>query len=118
MKEYVVVLPLLIVALHISNISLIVTSRKLHKPKYVFLGNLSAGTAILLLLVVPKLFMDAESNYLDVLFKICATSSYLTTAAITMEKYIAVQYCLRYYAIVTWRRIKYSVVIIWVRDRP
>ena len=45
--------------------------------------------------------------------QVFGTCSVITTAAITVDKYIAVQHSLRYYAIVTWSRIKASVMGIW-----
>ena len=103
-----------IIGIHIISISLMVKKRKLHKPKYVFLANLSVGDILLLLLTVLKFSTTDDRIYVEISRNICATSSILTTAAMTVEKYIAVEHCLRYYAIVTWRRVKCSVLVIWL----
>ena len=103
-----------IIGIHIISISLMVKKRKLHKPKYVFLANLSTGDILLLLLTAVKFSTSDDRIYVEILRNICATSSILTTAAMTVEKYNAVEHCLRYCAIVTWQRVKCSVLVIWL----
>ena len=91
-----------------------VKQRKLHKPKYVFLANLSVGDLLLLLITAYNIWTNDKDKKGLISRNISATSSILTTAAMTVEKYIAVEHCLRYYAIVTWKRVKWCIVLIWL----
>ena len=56
------------------------------------------------------------SNHLWIFMVSCfsATCSLLTAAALTFEKYIAVQYAPRYYQLVTGKRMKYVMALLWL----
>ena len=70
MKEFLILTIPPIMGMHISNISLMLLKKDLHKPKYVFLANLSIADLLLLVITTVSLLMDWKNNYIDALHKV------------------------------------------------
>ena len=100
---------------HTSNIWLIVRKRKLHKPSYYLLLNLSIGDLMLLLTAFFNILL---SNYrrveLVLVSDICYNVSILTTVHISIDRYIAISFCMKYKSIVTNKRLLYLIILTWI----
>ena len=110
--------------LHICNIVIILAKRILHIPENSFLVSLSASDIVLM---VTALFrceyepgmkisqcLNTDNPLVAFLLGTSNTASVLSTLAISMDKYIAVQYSLRYHQIVTRGTLVKSIAAIWV----
>lgn len=103
------------IILHLINNVIIVYKRCLHKPAYYLLINLSISDILLIFAVIIRFTTIRDQNILlDIANKVFATSSVLTTFGISLDRYIAVIYCLRYWDIVTRQRLILVLVIIWL----
>ena len=110
-----IVCPILI-TLHMLNSIMIITKKRLRKPQYYFLVNLSISD-ILLLLIILICEHILRTDVVDVVrgvITIFVTSTILSTLALTLDRYIAVKYCLRYAEIMTPSRVIQMVISIWI----
>jgi hypothetical protein len=73
--------------------------------------NLSVSDALLLIIF---LFTCDDCYDNNCLIALCYTASMLSTLGITIDKYISVQYSLRYNTIVTTRRVRIAAASVWI----
>ena len=107
---------MLVVSMHISNVLFIIRKRDLHKANYYILISLSMSDLIMVIITVfihaIKVFL-INKEYLYIISDICYTSSVFSPVLISVDRYIAVQYCLRYGQIVTKQSLGISIIISW-----
>ena len=97
------------------NILLIIKTKKLHKPSYFLIINLSVGDLILTVVATVNIIMFEYSiEYLYIVADVCYNLSLFTTVYIAIDRYIAIRYCLEYYFIVTKRRLIYLIILSWI----
>ena len=104
-----------IVSMHICNIVLIIKTKKLHKPSYFLIINLSVGDLIVSVTATVNIILFGYRNEsLYIASDICYNLSIFTTIYISIDRYIAIRFCLKYHLIVTKRRLVYLVTISWI----
>ena len=104
-----------IVFMHTCNILLIIKTKKLHKPSYFLIINLSVGDLILTVTAgFNTMFLDYRNETLIIASNICYNLSLFTTVYIAIDRYIAIRFCLEYYFIVTKRRLVYLIILSWI----
>ena len=92
--------------LHVCNIMLIITKRKLHKPSYYQIINLSiADLAMAIIGFLNILLYDYTNERLSIAVDACYNVSLLTTVHISIDRSIAISLCLKYFRIVTTKRL-------------
>ena len=101
------------ILLHALNNIIIIRHRLLHKPKYCLLINLSTCDIVGMVSAFLWYIFQPHLRAADVCLSIAANGSVLTTVAITIDRYIAVVYCLRYHEIVNRRKVAISILVIW-----
>ena len=98
--------------LHIFNIVSIAINRRLHQNVYFILMNLSISDSLTIL--TPLLVAaDVSPGIYMRLARTVYTASILSTCAITLDRYMKIEYALRYYSIFTKRRLGILVLLIW-----
>ena len=108
-----VILTILLACMHISNVLCIIRKRDLRKASYFILINLSMSD---LIMVITRVIIDVflfSKEYFCIISDISYYSSIFSTVLISVDRYIAIQYCLRYGQIVTKRNIGISIIISW-----
>ena len=121
-KDFVKDLPALIVplAFHFLNISVILGKKKLHKPEYWFLLNLSLSDSLQMLATFYRACdngtweCDTYSPYVLFIKACFYIVSVLSTFGISVDRYISVEYSLRYHTIVTGCQVVKSIALIWI----
>ena len=104
----------LILLLHLCNIWMIISKKKLHTPSYYLIINLSFGDIILSLVGSFNLyFFDYRNKVLYIPGDISYNVSILTTVCISVDRYIAIRFCLNYCRIVTKIRLLYLETFLW-----
>ena len=104
-----------IVSMHICNILLIIKTKKLHKPSYFLIINLSIGDLVLSVTATVNIILFGYRNEkLYVASDICYNLSIFTTVYISIDRYIAIRFCLEYHFIVTKRRLLYLIILSWI----
>ena len=106
----------LVLTLHISNIVVIATKKKLHATYGWLLISLSTSDALQLLIKI-NLVRTAQHEidiFLKCFFTSCFTASLFANLAISIDKYIAIQYSLRYHYIVTQANTLRAIVVLWL----
>ena len=107
---------ILMVSMHISNVLYIIRKRNLHKARYFILINLSMSD---LTMVITRVIIHTiqvfliSKEYFYIFSDICYYSSVFSTVLISVDRYIAIQYCLRYGQIVTKQTLGISIIISW-----
>ena len=116
----------LVVILHICNIVVIVIRKRLHNAGNWFIVSLSLSDLLLAVLLLNlcngvPIFSQSYVNkcfrvngYKKALTGFSYTVSIMSTLGISLDKYISVEYCLRYHTIVTQKRVQVSILSIWV----
>ena len=111
-----IIFTILVGSMHISNVLFIIRKRKLHKARYFILINLSMSD---LTMVITRVMIHLiqvflmRKEYFYIISDICYYSSIFSTVLISVDRYIAIQYCLRYGQIGTKRNIGISIIISW-----
>ena len=103
----------LVVSMHISNVLSITRRRDLHKASYFILINLSMSD---LIMAITRVIIDVclfRKEYVYIISDISYYSSIVSTVLISVDRYIAIQYCLRYGQIVTKQSLGISIIISW-----
>ena len=108
------------IVLHFLTISVILAKKKLHKPEYWFLLNLSLSDS---LLIFATFYRGCDNGT----WKCYTYSPYvlgikacfdnvciLSTLGISVDRYISVEYSLRYHTIVTGCQVVKSISLIWI----
>ena len=103
-----------VILMHLSNNVLIIINKKLHKTAYLILINLSFSDVLLLITVLLMNSYTRYHTYCEVAHTVFYTVSVLSTFCITIDRYIAVQYCLRYREIVTRKRLLGVLLLLWI----
>ena len=109
-------LAILLVSMHISNVLYIIRKRDLHKARYFMLINLTMSD---LTMVITRVFIHSIKvfliikEYFYIISYICYYSSVFSTLFISIDRYIAIQHCLRYGKIVTKQTLGISIIISW-----
>ena len=108
-----IILTILVVSMHISNVLFIIRKRDLHKASYFILINLSMSDIIMAItrVIIDVFLFKKEYHYF--ISDICYYSSIFSTVLISVDRYIAIRYCLRYGQIVTRRNLGISIIISW-----
>ena len=108
----------LIIMLHVSNITVLSARKRNRTPGNCMVVNLSCSDALLLFILafIPSCDVcgGEPDPYLQSVFAFCYFASLLSTLAITFDKYISVQYSLRYHSIVTPERVGKTVAVVWL----
>ena len=102
--------------LHLMNNILIISKKHLHKPSYYILVNLSISDMFLLIVVATRFSnaVDPNNFYLDFSHKVVAMASVLSTLCMTLDRYVAVVYCLRYSNIMNKSFLILLLCAVWV----
>ena len=109
MSKAILAIPITI--MHISNILIIIKKRHLHKPGYYLLINLSTTDLLMVVLTSIRFLLLSRTNYyISMLQGLFFYSSLLNTVLISLDRYIAVIYCLRYRQIVNKRNLVISMI--------
>ena len=87
--------------LHLCNSVLIIRKRSLHKPSYYILLHLFFADIVLVFIMATRTYVSLDNEVSHALQTIFLNASIFTTLGLTIDRYIAVQYCLRYNSIVT-----------------
>lgn len=101
------------IILHIVNFILIATRKKLHKPCYYIIVNLSVADIALLLSVGAQLMSEPKMYFL-VIHRTVATVSTISMLGMAADRFVAVIYCMRYTEIVTTKRLVLFLLLIWI----
>jgi hypothetical protein len=88
--------------------------KKLHKTVYYVLVNLSFSDVMLLMTILVQNTYSRHNAYLKVAHTAFYTASILSTFGITIDRYVAVVYCLRYREFVTNNRLLVSLLLLWI----
>ena len=102
------------ILLHLANNFIILRKRRLHKPAYFLLINLSVSDIMLIFVIIGIFIKRGYSLPLQILNKVFVTSSLLSTFGISLDRYISVIHCLRYWEIVTTQRLISFLIISWI----
>ena len=109
MSRLILAIPIII--MHISNILIIIKKRHLHKPGYYLLLNLSTADLMMVIATSIRFLILSNTNYyISMLQGLLFYSSLLSTVLISLDRYIAVIYCLRYRQIVNKRNLVISII--------
>ena len=109
--QQVMYLLFLVIPLHISHIVSILLKRSLRQNIYYILLNLCLSD--LLLIITILLRVELEGIVLSTAYSITYAASILFTLAITMDRYMKVQYALRYQDICRPSRLFVALIFIW-----
>ena len=111
-----IIFTILVISMHISNVLFIIRKRDLHKASYFILINLSMSDLTMaitrVIIHVIQVFL-MRMEYFVIISDICYYSSIFSTVLISVDRYIAIQYCLRYRKIVTKQNLGISIIISW-----
>ncbi|KAM9330772.1 olfactory receptor 11L1-like [Gastrophryne carolinensis] len=112
------------VTVNISLIFIIRATRKLHKPMYVFLGNLSFLELSYITVTVPKIIIDILLNNKSISFRGCITQLFFFTflgaaenillAVMSFDRFLAVCFPLRYSSIMSLEFCCLLALFSWV----
>ena len=102
-----------VIFMHVTNILLILLKNNLHKARYYLLANLSFSDVIMVLTVLIKSMTGNNEEYMDIIAHTCLYSSIITTVLISVDRYIAIVWCLRYRQIVTNKIVSIITIISW-----
>ena len=103
-----------VIVMHVSNISLIFSKKNLHNARYYLLANLSFSDVLLALIVLIQSFLSGNSEeHMDLIAHICLYSSLISTVLISLDRYIAIVWCLRYKEIVTNKNVAIISITSW-----
>lgn len=100
--------------LHLTNILMMLVKKKLRKPKYILLMSLSISDFIVMVVVTFQLLFSIDNVFFYTARKFFSTVSILSTLSLTVDRYVAVVYCLKYQAYVTRVRIIGFIMVIWI----
>ena len=109
----------LVIILHICNFTMVTTRKRLRRSGNWFLASLSLSD---LLFVFLAMFNCHSSNpncinandFLRSVTRFSYTVSIMSTLGISVDRYLFVEYSLRYRNIVTNKRALVSIILIWV----
>ena len=111
-----ILMTILLASMHISNVLYIIRNRDLHKASYFILINLSMSDLTMaitrVIIHAIKVFLFSK-EYFYIISDIGYYSSIFSTVLISVDRYIAIQYCLRYGQLVTRRNLGISIIISW-----
>ena len=94
--------------------------RELRLIKHYFLINLAVADIVIAAILIPLFVAQlltgntALCRFELVLDIACGTASILSLSMISLERYVAVVYCLQYNSLVTHRKAVWCVVFIWL----
>ena len=104
--------------LHVCNIVLIICKKRFHTAGNWFLVSLSVGDTMVLILFLIRCqnakVCQNPRNDLSAVIMWCYVASLFSTLGITLDRYVSVQYSLRYHSIVTGKSVAASIVSIWI----
>lgn len=99
---------------NLSIIIIIAKNRSLHKVQYYIVVNLAISDAILICIILIQHLGNMKNIYgVEVAYKMVALSSFSSVIALSVDRYIAVIYCLRYHALVTETRFQIFLAASW-----
>ena len=91
--------------LHLFNTGLIIRRRSLHKPSYYILLHLFLSDTLFILTMATRTYVPQMGEVGHAIQTIFLNASIFTTLGLTIDRYIAVEHCLRYGSIVTKRAL-------------
>ena len=114
LRKIITYIPLSAVPFHISHIVMIILQQELHQNAYAFVLNLAMSDlchtgSMILLKNLPGYF-----RYVKIGNVFSYIASILFTLAITVDRYMKIEYVLRYEDIVTKKRVGKWIVCIWL----
>ena len=111
-----IILTILVFSMHVSNVLFIIIKRDLHKASYLILISLSMSDLIMavtrVIIHLIQVFLISK-EYFYIISDICYYSSIFSTLLISIDRYIAIHYCLRYEQIVTKQILGISIITSW-----
>ena len=102
-----------VIFMHVSNILLIFLKNNLRKARYYLLANLSFSDVIMVLIILISSVTGNSKEYIDIIGHTCLYSSIITTVLISVDRYIAIVWCLRYKQIVTNKNLAIVSITSW-----
>ena len=102
-----------VIPLHLSHILLVLSKRKLHQNVYYILVNLSISDMILATIVMLGNLFQNDKLLASTAAGAFYTSSVIFTLAMTLDRYIKVEYGLRYHTLVTKKRLALVLALVW-----
>ena len=103
------------ILIHGCNIFFIITKVNIHKPRYYILLNLTISDLCMVGVGLTSLrYNNGYNEYTHICSKIFYALSLITTVLISVDRDIAVRYCLRYNQIVTNRNLAISIIVSWL----
>ncbi len=104
----------IITLLHVCNIVLLVSIKRLRTAGTWMVVNLSVSDSLLLVIFMFACRSCEENPYFQCALALSYTASMLSTFGITLDRYISVQHSLRYNSIVTTEKLVKAIVLIWI----
>ena len=101
-----------VIFMHVCNILLISFKSNLHKARSYLLANLSFSDVIMVLIVMIKSMSGNREEYMEIIAHTCLYSS-IITVVISVDRYIAIVWCLRYKEIITNKNVAIITIISW-----
>ena len=101
------------IILHIINVFFIITKRNLHKASYFILISLSISDQLMLISRIIIMVYSSSIEWVYAISDICYYCSLFSTIFISVDRYIAIQYCLFYEQIVTKQKLVLSIIASW-----
>ena len=107
-----------VIFLHICNVIMISTRKRLRHSGNWFLASLSLSDLLFVVLTMFKCHTTKQNcininDYLTSATRFSLTVSVMSTLGISVDRYIYVEYSLRYHMIMTNKRAFTSIVLIW-----
>ena len=114
--KYALGIPLITTPLYICHIVTILMKKKLHQNVYYILINLIFSDMLFNFFIIRGSSVEVSWAYFQGFepVRVFSVSSVLFTLCVTLDRYIKVEYCLRYHAIATKRRLVYLIAFVWV----
>ena len=102
------------ILMHGCNVFFMITKLNMHKPRYYILLNLTFSDLCMVGVGLTSLrYNNGYNEYTHICSKIFYALSLITTVLISVDRHIAIRYCLRYNQIVTNRNIAISIIVSW-----
>lgn len=109
----IIILPLTLI-LHAMNNMLIFLRKRLHKPSYYILINLSVSDIMMLIAVIIRFMYTMNNVFLELAFRGFVTTSVFLTFGMTLDRYIAVVYSLEYRGMLSKSRLTLFLILLWI----
>ena len=106
-----------VMIVHICNVVMVTTRRRLRRSGNWFLVSLSLSDLLFVVMAMLKCISSLNcidnNGYLTCISRFSYTVSIMSTLGISVDRYVYVEYSLRYHSIVTKKRVLVSIALIW-----